>query len=162
MGNNNSKRQPGSPRINFPCFTTLILVGESQYLYNHLTLGYVLIFMLHTVFLPQHIPPLGKNKKKKGLSVISCGLERNPAWKARKSNSILEQLHCPFSVFTAHQLREDRLCTRVSAFHRWVWQAQIIPFLVESQRKLQLRKKKSHTTKLLSSSEHIQIYFQAI
>lgn len=79
MGNNNSKRQPGSPRINFPCFTTLILVGESQYLYNHLTLGYVLIFMLHTVFLPQHIPPLGKKQKEK--RIISHFL-----WAGKKSS----------------------------------------------------------------------------
>lgn len=79
MGNNNSKRQPSSPRINFPCFTTLILVGESQYLYNHLTLGYVLIFMLHTVFLPQHIPPLGKKQKAK--RIISHFL-----WAGKKSS----------------------------------------------------------------------------
>lgn len=102
--------------------------------------------MLHTVFLPQCIPSRGKTKKKKGLSVISCGLERNPAWKACKSNLILEQLDRPFSVFIAHQLSEDHWCTRTSAFHRWVWQAQIIPFLVELQRKLQLRGKKKTPT----------------
>lgn len=51
-----------------PQLTSLVLllsVAESQYLYNYLTLGYVLIFMLHTVFLPQHIPSLGEKKKRK-------------------------------------------------------------------------------------------------
>jgi len=70
------------------------------------------------------------------------------------------------SIFCAHfspvklrRLVNKGICFSQVSLKLLVGKVQIIQFLVELQRKLQLRKKKPTTIKPLSSSEHMQINF---